>query len=400
MSDGFFRLSQLNSTHLTRTFLLRLTKWISLIEHRLSQSEARVQYLHPTKYLHLLSFHSQITNDINMPGELWHAPEANFYFRINKFFPTIERVFKHERYFHRLTIRAHNGKIIPYLLCNHYQTIGSDQKHRLWDAEENTLQFLKMINNLCIRKEKELLKRHMQIFLPHLCTYLPTLRLIEDARGTINMLDIYADRSMLPIRKYFQSIDDEASDENLLDVYRTIQNDFCSNRDLLHQWTWKEYPHATGYFSFRKIFTISMSFYSALNYVFGFHMYTNNQLNIQRAIGNINPLYLTLDSQATDREKKIYLTPNIETFVNRLGKLGPFTATILATLVSLARPKYQIVDYLKIFYKEDLHLKVRGERGGLIERMTLFLLASGTESEGVPGISGESCSTIGSETRT
>ena len=56
------------------------------MERRIEQSEPRIKYLNQTKYLQLLSFNSQITNEISMPGELWHAPEANFYFRINNFF--------------------------------------------------------------------------------------------------------------------------------------------------------------------------------------------------------------------------------------------------------------------------------------------------------------------------
>ena len=352
-----FSFSVLNNSQITRSFILLINKWITLIERRIEQSEPRIKYLEQTKYLHLLSFNSQITNDINMPGELWHAPEANFYFRINKFFPTIERIFKHERYFNRLTIRAHNGKIIYYLLSNNYQTISYDKKVSQWDLEENTLQFLKMINNICIRKEKELLKRHMQIYLPHLCTYLPSLRLIEDNRLTINLIEIYNNHLMLPIRKYYELIDD--NNDNLLNIYQLIQNEYFSNKNYLNQWTLNEYSNATGYFSFRKIFTISMSFYSTLNYIFGFNMYTNNQLNIQRSIGNINPLYLKLQYDLNKQEEKIYLTPNIDTFINRFGKMGPLTATILATLTSLAQPKYQIIEYLKIFYKEDIHIKVK-----------------------------------------
>lgn len=317
------------------------------------QTESRIKYLHPMKYLHLLSFNSQITNDINMPGELWHAPEANFYFRINKFFPTMERIFKHERYFNRLTLRAHNGKISYYLLSNDYQTLPSDQLNSHWNFEENTLQFLKMINNICIRKDKELLKRHMQLFLPHLCTYLPRLRLIEDTRLTINLVDIANDRSMSSIRRYYELLDE--NNEGLVDVYQQIQKEFFADQQVLNQWTLKEYSDATGYFAFRKIFTISIAFYSTLNYLFGFHHYTNNQLNIQRSIGNVNPLHLRLQDHL---DRNIYLTPNIETFINRFGKIGPFTGTILATLTSLAQPKYQLMEYLKIFYKEDLHMKV------------------------------------------
>ncbi|CAF1594712.1 unnamed protein product [Adineta steineri] len=37
--------------------------------------------------------------------------------------------------------------------------------------------------------------------------------------------------------------------------------------------------------------------------------------------------------------------------------MGPLTGTILATLTALAQPKHQIVEYLKIFYKEDIHIK-------------------------------------------
>ncbi|CAF0914846.1 unnamed protein product [Rotaria sp. Silwood1] len=350
-----FNESVLNTTQISRSFILLINKWITLIERRIEQTEPRIKYLNQIKYLQLLSFNSQITNDINMPGELWHAPEANFYFRINKFFPTIERIFKHERYFNRLTIRAHNGKIMYYLLSNNYQTISYDKINSQWELEENTLQFLKMINNICIRKEKELLKRHMQIFLPHLCTYLPSLRLIEDNRLTINLIEIYNNRLMLPIRKYYELIDD--NNDNLLNIYQLIQNEFFSNKYLLHQWTLNEYTNATGYFSFRKIFTISMSFYSTLNYLFGFYMYTNNQLSIQRSIGNINPLYLRLQYNLNKQDENIFLTPNIDTFINRFGKMGSFIATILATLTSLAQPKFQIIEYLKIFYKEDIHIK-------------------------------------------
>jgi transformation/transcription domain-associated protein len=367
----FFVSSVLNNDHITRSFILLISKWISLIERRIDQTEPCIKYLNPTKYLHLLSFNSQITNDINMPGELWHAPEANFYFRINKFFPTIERIFKYERYFNRLTIRAHNGKIMYYLLSNNYQIISLDKNNSQWDLEENTLQFLKMINNICIRKEKELLKRHMQIFLPHLCTYLPSLRLIEDNRLTVNLIEIYNDRLMLPIRKYYELIDD--NNDQLINIYQLIQNEYFSNKQLLHQWTLNEYSNATGYFSFRKIFTISMSFYSTLNYIFGFNMYANNQLNIQRSIGNVNPLYLRLQDDLTKQDENIYLTPNIDTFINHFGKMGPLTATILATLTSLAQPKYQIIEYLKIFYKEDIHLKhpdlTQKECVGLVENL-------------------------------
>ncbi|CAF4027364.1 unnamed protein product [Rotaria sp. Silwood2] len=350
-----FNESVLNTTHISRSFVLLINKWITVIERRIEQTEPRIKHLNQIKYLQLLSFNSQITNDINMPGELWHAPEANFYFRINKFFPTIERIFKHERYFNRLTIRAHNGKIMYYLLSNNYQTISYDKINSQWELEENTLQFLKMINNICIRKEKELLKRHMQIFLPHLCTYLSSLRLIEDNRLTINLIEIYNNRLMLPIKKYYELIDD--NNDNLLNIYQLIQNEFFSNKYLLHQWTLNEYTNATGYFSFRKIFTISMSFYSTLNYLFGFYMYTNNHLNIQRSIGNINPLYLRLKYDLNKQDENIFLTPNIDTFINRFGKMGPFIATILSTLTSLAQPKYQIIEYLKIFYKEDIHMK-------------------------------------------
>ncbi|CAF4480324.1 unnamed protein product [Rotaria socialis] len=351
-----FNESVLNTTQISRTLILLISKWITLMERRIEQSEPRIKYLNQTKYLQLLSFNSQITNEISMPGELWHAPEANFYFRVNKFFPTIERIFKHERYFNRITIRAHNGKIMYYLLSNNYQTISCDKQNSQWESEENTLQFLKMINNICIRKEKELLKRHMQIFLPHLCTYLPSLRLIEDNRLTMNLVEIYNNRLMLSIRKHYELLDDD-NNGNLLDIYQKIQNEYFSNRKLLHQWTLNEYSNATGYFSFRKIFTISMSFYSTLNYIFGFHMYTNNQLNIQRSIGNINPLYLRLKYDLNKQEENIFITPNIDTFINRFGKMGPLTATILTTLTSLAQPKYKIIEYLKIFYKEDIHIK-------------------------------------------
>ena len=348
----------LNQTSISRSFLLLLNKWITLIERRIDQTESRIKHLHPMKYLHLLSFNSQITNDINMPGELWHAPEANFYFRINKLFPTMERIFKHERYFNRLTLRAHNGKISYYLLSNDYQTTTTtfESIDARWELEENTLQFLKMINNICIRKEKELLKRHMQLFLPHLCTYLPRLRLIEDTRLTTNLVEIANDRLMLAIRRYYELIDD--NNDELVSVYQQIQKEFFAEKQLLHQWTLNEYSTATGYFAFRKIFTISMSFYSTLNYLFGFHHYANNQLNIQRSIGNVNPLYLRLQDDFDRHDRTIYLTPHIETFINRFGKIGPFTATILATLTALAQPKFQMMEYLKIFYKEDLHMKV------------------------------------------
>ncbi|CAF4606844.1 unnamed protein product, partial [Rotaria magnacalcarata] len=75
-------------------------------------------------------------------------------------------------------------------------------------------------------------------------------------------------------------------------------------------------------------------------------MYTNNQLNVQRSIGNINPLYLRLKYDLNKQEKNIFITPNIDTFINRFGKMGPLTATILATLTSLAQPKYKIIEYL------------------------------------------------------
>jgi transformation/transcription domain-associated protein len=160
---------------------------------------------------------------------------------------------------------------------------------------------------------------------------------------------------MLPIRKYYELIDD--NNDQLVNIYQIIENEYFSNKQILHQWTLNEYSNATGYFSFRKIFTISMSFYSTLNYIFGFNMYTNNQLNIQRSIGNINPLYLRLQYDLTKQDENIYLTPNIDTFINHFGKMGPLNATILATLTSLAQPKYQIIEYLKIFYKEDIHIK-------------------------------------------
>ena len=352
----FFFSSVLNSTQISRSFILLITKWITLIERRIEQTEPRFKYLNAIKYLQLLSFNSQISNDVNMPGELWHGPEANFYFRINKFYPTVERIFKHERYYNRLKIRAHNGKIIYYLLSNNYQIISFDKNNLQWESEENTLQFFKMINDVCIRKEKELLKRHAQIYFPHLCTYLPSLRLIEDNYLTINLVEIYNDRLMLPIRKYYELLDD--NNDNLSNVYKLIQNEYFSNNKLLHQWTLNEHSNATEYFSFRKILTISMSFYSALNYIFGFYMYTNNQLNIQRSIGNINPLYLKLQYDLNKQENNIILTPNIDTFINRFGKKGPLTATILAILTSLAQSKYQLVEYLKIFYKEDMHIKV------------------------------------------
>lgn len=348
--------SILNNNVICRSFILLISKWIGLVERRLEQTEERTKYLHQTKYLHLLSFNSQITNDINMPGELWHAPEANFFFRINKFFPTIERVYKQERYFNRLTIRAHNGKMMYYLLSNNYQSIPIDKFDSQWELEENTLQFLKMINNVCIRKEKELLKRHLQIFFPHLCTYLSSLRLIEDNRSVVNLIDIYNDRLMVAVKKHYELIDD--NNENLVEIYQSIQNEFFSNKRLLHQWTLNEHSTATGYFAFRKIFTTSLGFYSTLNYLFGFNMYANNQLNIQRSIGSINPLYLKLEDDLNKKDGNLYLTPNINTFINQFGKMGPLTATILATLMSLSQPKYQIIEYLKIFYKEDIHIKV------------------------------------------
>ncbi|CAF0894667.1 unnamed protein product [Adineta ricciae] len=350
-----FNESVLNNDVICRSFILLISKWIGLVERRLEQTEERTKYLCQTKYLHLLSFNSQITNDINMPGELWHAPEANFFFRINKFFPTIERVYKQERYFNRLTIRAHNGKIMYYLVSNNYQSIPIDKFESQWELEENTLQFLKMINNVCIRKEKELLKRHLQIFFPHLCTYLSSLRLIEDNRSVINLIDIYNDKLMVSIKKHYELIDD--NNENLVEIFQSIQNEYFPNKRLLHQWTLNEYSTATGYFAFRKIFTISLAFYSTLNYFFGFNMYANNQLNIQRSIGSINPLYLKLEDDLNRKDGNLYLTPNINAFINQFGKMGPLTATITATLMSLAQPKYQIIEYLKIFYKEDIHIK-------------------------------------------
>lgn len=292
-----------------------------------------------------------------MPGELWHAPEANFFFRINKFFPTIERVYKHERYFHRLTIRAHNGKIMQYLLSNNHQSLPADGRQSHWDAEENTLQFLKMLNNLCVRKEKELLKRHAQMFFPRVCTYLPSLRLIEDNRSTVSVVEMYNDRLMTSIKRHYELIDD--NNENLNDVYQQVQRECFPNRQLLHQWTLNEYPHATGYFSFRKIFTISVGFYSTLNHLFGFAAYANNSLEIQRSIGNVNPLHLTLQQHSNGHDGALTITPTIDTFINPFGRAGPLTATILATLSSFARPKYQLVEYLKIFLKEDVHIKVK-----------------------------------------
>jgi hypothetical protein len=294
-----------------------------------------------------------------MPGELWHAPEANFFFRINKVFPTIERVFHHERYYHRLTLRAHNGKILSYLICQQYRTILTDRPYS-WTIEENTLQLLHMLNNICIRKEKELLKRHMHLFVPRICTYTATLRLIEDQRSTCSMRDIYHDRSMIHVRAYYRLLDERTTtNDNLLDIYRSIRDEYFPNRTYLQQWTWKEHRHATDYFSFRKIFTTSMSIYSTLNYVFGFRMFNVNHLYVQRSIGNVNPLYLMLTDPTTNENQRINLPPNIDTFINRLGKTGPFTATILATLNALARSKYHLVDYMKIFYKEDFHLNVR-----------------------------------------
>ncbi|CAF4024686.1 unnamed protein product, partial [Adineta steineri] len=59
------------------------------------------------------------------------------------------------------------------------------------------------------------------------------------------------------------------------------------------------------------------------------------------------------------QEENIYLTPNIDTFINCFGKMGPLTGTILVTLTALAQPKHQIAEYLKIFYKEDIHIKSR-----------------------------------------
>ncbi|CAF1119586.1 unnamed protein product [Adineta steineri] len=160
---------------------------------------------------------------------------------------------------------------------------------------------------------------------------------------------------MLSIKKYYELLDD--NNDNLLNIYQVVQNEYFTNKQLLHQWTLNEYSNATGYFSFRKIFAISIGFYSTLNYIFGFNMYTNNQLNIQRSIGNINPLYLKLQYDSNKQEENIYLTPNIDTFINCFGKMGPLTGTILATLTALAQPKHQIAEYLKIFYKEDIHIK-------------------------------------------
>jgi len=348
-NDDF--LQQLST--INRSFLLLINKWITLIERRIEQTEPRIRYLNTAKYLHLLSFNSQITNDIQMPGELCHAPEANFYFRINKFFPKIQRRFQHERFYSRLTIRAHNGKMMYYLLSNNYQILPHDQINSTSILEENSLQIFQMLNTICIRKDKELLKRHMQIYLPHVCTYLPTLRLIEDNSSTINLIEIFHDRLLIAVRRYYELIDE--NHENSIDVYQQIQNEMFTNRKLFHEWTLKEYPTATGYFSFRKNFTISMSFYSTLNYLFGFHMFTINQLNIQRTIGNINPFQLKFKEYSNE---KIYLTPNIQSFINQFGQMGPLTGTILATLTSLAQPKYQIIEYLKIFFKENLHIQV------------------------------------------
>ncbi|CAF1566872.1 unnamed protein product, partial [Didymodactylos carnosus] len=171
-----------------------------------------------------------------------------------------------------------------------------------------------------------------------------------------------------PIKKYYHLLykSQQQQEDDMTIIYKQIQNDSCPNT-ILSKWVMKYYgDNANNYFTFRKTFTYNYGLYSIMTYLF--HLKHFN-LQINRAVGNINPLYIQfninteiktqlIDNKKIDEENDdlpFRLTPNIDLFLNQIGRMGPLNAIMISTLKCLTQPKYQIVQLLKLFYKDELN---------------------------------------------
>ncbi|XP_015785730.1 transformation/transcription domain-associated protein [Tetranychus urticae] len=341
--------------------IVKLKKWIKILE-------AKTKLLPKTCLMEekcrFLSYFSQQTADVELPGEFL-IPKHNLYsVRIARFMPRVEIVNKHNTAARRFHIRGHNGKIYPYLIVN--DSCLSDARR-----EERVLQLFRLLNNY-LGKQKETLKRFLHFTVPRVVAISPQTRLVEDNPNSISLLDIYKQRCVqrdleydAPISRYYerlsaiQSRGTQASHQVLREILKEIQTNMVPS-NLLKDWAILTYPGATDLWTFRKQFTLQMALANVAEYVLCLSRLNPDMMYIHQDTGLMNVAYFRFDVDDVtgdidaNRPVPFRLTHNISELITSIGVAGPLTASMIAISRCLVQPNFKIQSLLRVILRDEV----------------------------------------------
>ncbi|XP_076856386.1 transformation/transcription domain-associated protein isoform X1 [Brachyhypopomus gauderio] len=339
----------------------KLKKWIKILEAKTKQLPKF--FLIEEKCRFLSNFSAQ-TAEVEIPGEFLMPKPTHYYIKIARFMPRVEIVQKHNTAARRLYIRGHNGKIYPYLVMNDACLTESRR-------EERVLQLLRLLNP-CLEKRKETTKRHLFFTVPRVVAVSPQMRLVEDNPSSLSLVEIYKQRCAKkgiehdhPISRYYdrlatvQARGTQASHQVLRDILKEVQGNMVP-RSMLKEWALHTFPHATDYWTFRKMFTIQLALIGLAEFMLHLNRLNPEMLQIAQDTGKLNVSYFRFDiNDATgdldaNRPVPFRLTPNISEFLTTIGVSGPLTASMIAVARCFAQPNFKVDGILKAVLRDEI----------------------------------------------
>ncbi|ODM88580.1 Transformation/transcription domain-associated protein, partial [Orchesella cincta] len=325
----------------------KLLKWIEIFEGNVKALPSLVLCDERSKLL--LSFSMDVA-DVKLPGEFLIPKTPHYSMRIARFEAKLDVVVKPGSSGKRLTIRAHNGKVYPYLVANNSEPSEWEGERR----EERVLQLLRILNNY-LGKQKETAKRSMRFMVPKLVAVSPQLRLAEDYPASLSLLEMFklacskqgfeADSLVL---SYYQKLGaiqgkgEQLTHGALRDIFQGIQQGLVSV-DVLKDWAVQNFVSASDYWMFRKTFTTQMCLNILAEYAFQLTSLKPEGLNIHPDTGLVNISYFKFDTDASQPPVPFRLTSNLYEFMTENG---------LAKC--LTYPNYKLEAILRPILKDEI----------------------------------------------
>ncbi|CEG78709.1 hypothetical protein RMATCC62417_13277 [Rhizopus microsporus] len=349
-------------------YVAKLRLWRDKFEAMLD-SRPHKQKLEASSH-YLVEFQHQKFDDVEIPGQyLMLTDNANNFLRIDRFLPEVEIIRNYGNCFRRITIRGHDGSLHPFVIQN--------PSARQFRREERLMQLFRLLNGVLERKRDSRM-RNLDFHLPQIVPLAPNVRMVSDDPSYRTLYEIYEDHCdntnmhkdeplTLFVEKLKNSINKANEATNIkmemLNLRIEINEEIAKTmvpQDILSKYMLRSLASYDDYWFHRKRFIAQYATATFMTYLFNVGHRTPHKIAISRQTGNV---WMTEFLPGWDQNNLVLgsgesvpfrFTPNIQSYMTKIGIDGLFSSCLMATASSLTESGLGLDDYLCLFVRDEI----------------------------------------------
>lgn len=359
------------------TYIVKLRRWRDRLEDKLDRrfSEVNLENLCP----HLLEFHHQKFEDIEVPGQYLLNRDNNSHFvKIERFLPTVTLARGTNACYKRLGIRGNDGSLHTFAV--------QFPAARHCRREECLFQLFRIFDDT-LSKKVETRRRNISFTVPVAVPLSPHIRIINDDSRDISMHRVYEDFCLregknrdepfvYTINKLRAAFDPRLPKPDIMSIRVEILSAIQSllvPSTVMRSYFVRLYPNFEDFWLFRKNFTAQYASFVFSTYMMCVNTRQPQKIHVNRGSGyvwtsdmlpcKIASKNASLDGSSGGRPAPLFynaemvpfrLTPNIQNLIGKSGLEGILSVYVLVIARALTEPKSDLDHYLTLFVRDEV----------------------------------------------